>query len=46
MKDNGLSLNQEKINDQDYKISESDLINKKYILLRKGKKNYSYIYVK
>ena len=46
MKDNGLSINQEKQNNQDYILTKSDLINNKYILIRKGKKNYSYISVK
>ena len=46
MKDNGLSINQEKQKDANYSITESDLINDKYILIRKGKKNYSYIVVK
>ncbi len=46
MKDNGLSINQEKQNDPNYNISANDLINDKYILIRKGKKNYSLIVVK
>jgi len=40
MKDNGLSLNQEKAQDQEKMIGTNDLINDKFILLRKGKKNY------
>ncbi|MBN2663084.1 MAG: tyrosine--tRNA ligase [Bacteroidales bacterium] len=46
MKDNGLSINQEKQNDANYTFTQADLINDKYILIRKGKKNYSYIIVK
>lgn len=46
MKDNGLSINQEKQKNTSYAISPNDLINEKYILIRKGKKNYSYITVK
>ncbi len=46
MKDNGLSINQEKQNDVQYTVTTDDLINDKYILIRKGKKNYSYIIVK
>ncbi len=46
MKDNGLSINQEKQNNQEYIITSADLINNKYILIRKGKKNYSYIFIK
>ncbi|MBU1014212.1 MAG: tyrosine--tRNA ligase [Bacteroidetes bacterium] len=39
LKDNGVSVNKEKVNDA-YEISETDLLNKKYILIQKGKKNY------
>jgi len=46
MKDNGLSINQEKLNDATYSFSNSDLLNDKYILVRKGKKKYSLIIVK
>ena len=46
MKDNGLSINQEKQNDANYTMTSADLINGKYILVRKGKKNYSLIVVK
>ncbi len=40
MKDNGLSINQEKSQDPEQIINASDLINDKFILVRKGKKNY------
>lgn len=40
MKDNGLSINQQKQNNQDAQIGVQDLINDKYLLVRKGKKNY------
>ncbi len=40
MKDNGLSLNQKKENRQDYTVQLSDFIREKYLLVRKGKKNY------
>jgi len=46
MKDNGLSINQEKQNNQLYNVTENDLINNKYILIKKGKKNYSLIIAK
>ncbi|MBN2892948.1 MAG: tyrosine--tRNA ligase [Bacteroidales bacterium] len=46
MKDNGLSINQEKQNNAEYVVTENDLLNNKFILIRKGKKNYSYIIVK
>ena len=40
MKDNGLSINQEKVQDPEQIINATDLINEKFILVRKGKKNY------
>jgi len=46
MKDNGLNINQEKQNNPEYLVNINDLINDKYILIRKGKKNYSYITAK
>ncbi len=39
IKDNGVAINKEKIKD-DFIISGSDLLNQKYILVQKGKKNY------
>ena len=39
LKDNGLSINKSKIADS-YVVTEKDLINGKYILVQKGKKNY------
>lgn len=39
LKDNGVSINKEKVKDS-YEISASDLLNEKYILVQKGKKNY------
>jgi tyrosyl-tRNA synthetase len=43
MKDNGLSINLEKVNDSELIINEEFLINKKYIVVKQGKKNYSII---
>jgi len=40
IKGNGLSLNKAKLNDQDYLVTEANLINGSYILIQKGKKNY------
>jgi tyrosyl-tRNA synthetase len=40
MSENGLSINQEKATDPERSINSADLINDKYILIRKGKKNY------
>lgn len=39
LKDNGVAINKEKIKD-DYQVGSNDLLNKKYILVQKGKKNY------
>ncbi len=41
----GLSLNKEKINHPDFVVTKGHLINKKYILLQKGKKTYFLIRV-
>jgi tyrosyl-tRNA synthetase len=42
----GLSINKEKINSPDNLISKGNLLNNKYILVQKGKKNYNLIIVK
>ena len=39
LKDNAVSINKQKINES-YQINEKDLLNSKYILVQKGKKNY------
>lgn len=39
LKDNAVSINKEKIS-EDYQIDNKDLLNNKYILVQKGKKNY------
>lgn len=39
LKQNSISVNKEKV-DGDYVISKSDLINDKFVLLQRGKKNY------
>lgn len=36
----GVSLNKEKLNDFERTVSESELLNDKYLLVQKGKKNY------
>ena len=43
IKGNGLSLNKAKLTDQEYTVKSSDLINETYLLVQKGKKNYSII---
>ena len=45
IKGNGLSLNKARLTDQDYLVTEADLINGAYILVQKGKKNYYVIEV-
>jgi len=40
IKGNGLSLNKTKLTDQEYLVTEADLINGVYLLIQKGKKNY------
>jgi len=44
LKDNGVSINKEKVKDS-YEIGTKDLLNDKYILAQKGKKNYFLITV-
>ena len=39
LKENSISVNREKVTDT-YSISEQDLINKQFVLLQRGKKNY------
>ncbi len=43
IKGNGLSLNKAKLVDPEYQVTGADLINGSYILVQKGKKNYSII---
>ena len=43
IKGNGLSLNKAKLTDQEYLVTEADLIDGSYILIQKGKKNYNII---
>ncbi|MDY0084455.1 MAG: tyrosine--tRNA ligase [Bacteroidales bacterium] len=44
LKDNGLSVNKEKVNEA-YQITSSDLLNGRYILIQKGKKTYYLVIV-
>jgi tyrosyl-tRNA synthetase len=44
LKDNGVSINKEKVKDS-YEIGNKDLLNDTYILAQKGKKNYFLIKV-
>ncbi len=39
LKQNSISVNKEKVT-EDYKITKQDLINEKFVLLQRGKKNY------
>ena len=40
IKGNGLSINKEKISDQELVINADHLIGNKYVMVQKGKKNY------
>jgi tyrosyl-tRNA synthetase len=46
VKGGGVSLNKEKLNAFDQTVTADDLIDGKYLLVQKGKKNYSLIVVK
>jgi len=43
IKGNGLSLNKARVSDQDYLVTQADLLNGSYLLVQKGKKNYTII---
>lgn len=43
MKGHGLSLNKTKLTDQEYQVTEADLIKGGYLLIQKGRKNYTLI---
>jgi len=45
LKDNGVSINKSKVKDT-YEIGTKDLLNGKYVLVQKGKKNYFLVTVK
>ncbi|MDO5972924.1 tyrosine--tRNA ligase [Flavivirga jejuensis] len=45
LKENSISVNKEKVKD-DYKITNKDLINNKFVLLQRGKKNYFVLRIK
>ena len=45
LKENSISINKEKV-EQDYICNKLDLLNDKYILIQKGKKNYYLIIAK
>ena len=42
----GIAVNKEKINDINYSISDGNLLNDKYILIQKGKRNYFLVIIK
>jgi len=46
MKSNGVSLNKEKFTDFETPITSEKLLNNKYILVQKGKKNYYLVVIK
>ncbi len=41
LQNGGVSINKEKVTDADFKLTEAHLLNDRYILLQKGKKNYT-----
>ena len=43
---NGVSINKDKVSSIDYQVSEKDIMDGKYILFQKGKKNYYIVNVK
>lgn len=45
LKDNGIAINKTKVN-EGFEVSEEDLLNEKYILVQKGKKNYYLVVTK
>jgi tyrosyl-tRNA synthetase len=45
LKENAISVNKEKVK-EDYNITDKDLINNKFVLLQRGKKNYYVVTVK
>lgn len=44
LKENSISVNKEKVT-EDYKITSNDLINNKFVLLQRGKKNYFVLHI-
>ena len=46
VKNNGVSLNKEKLTDHDLLVTEKDLLNDKYLLVQRGKKNYFLVIAK
>lgn len=46
IKGGGVSLNKEKLTDLDRVVNKEDLLNKKYLLVQKGKKNYYLLHIK
>ena len=46
VQNNGVSINKDKVSSIDYQVDEKDIMDDKYILLQKGKKNYYIVNVK
>lgn len=44
LKDHAVAINKSKVN-EDYTLSNNDLLNNKYILIQKGKKNYFLVHI-
>ena len=45
LKGGGISINKSKVKEEDFQIDAKDLLNNKYILVQKGKKNYHLVIV-
>jgi len=45
IKEGGLSINKEKVSDENMTLTQKDLLNNKYLLVQKGKKNYYLVVV-
>ena len=45
LKGNSISINKQKVTDQNHQLTTTDLLNNKYILAQKGKKNYNLVIV-
>lgn len=45
IKEGGLSINKEKVSDENRRLTQQDLLNNRYLLVQKGKKNYSIVMV-
>jgi len=45
LKGGGISINKTKVEGEEYQVGTRDLLNNKYILVQKGKKNYHLVII-